>query len=47
MLDDPKRTPLEVKTAADGTRTIAVSRYINDTLGGVVVVEIDGDAARI
>ncbi len=46
LLDDPSR-PIEVKTAADGSRTIGVSRYaVNDTMGAVAVVEIDGDEVR-
>jgi alpha-L-fucosidase len=47
MLDDPKRTPLELKTAADGTRTLTLSRFaVNDTMGAVAVVEIEGDAVQ-
>jgi alpha-L-fucosidase len=46
MLDDPKRAPLEVRTAADGTRALAVSRFINDTMGAVAVVEIEGDTVQ-
>jgi alpha-L-fucosidase len=42
-LDDPKRTPLEVKTAADGRRYINPERWVNDSLGTVYVVEYTGD----
>lgn len=44
-LTDAKRTPLEVKTAADGRRYINASRYANDAMGTVYVVEFEG--ARI
>ena len=47
MLDDVSRTPLEVKTNPDGTRTLSVSRFINDTMGAVAVIEIDGDAVQL
>ena len=43
QLDDAKRTPLEVKVAADGRRFINPPRWINDSLGTVFVVEIEGD----
>lgn len=42
-LADAKRTPLEVKTAADGRRYINASRYANDSMGTVYVVEFEGD----
>jgi alpha-L-fucosidase len=42
-LDDPERTPLPVKTAADGRRFINPERWVNDSLGTVYVVEIAGD----
>jgi alpha-L-fucosidase len=42
QLDDPKRTPLEVKTAADGRRFINPMRWVNDSMGTVYVVEIEG-----
>jgi alpha-L-fucosidase len=42
-LDDPKRTPLEVKTAPDGRRYINPERWVNDSMGTVYVVEIAGD----
>jgi alpha-L-fucosidase len=41
-LDDPRRTPLEVKTAADGRRFINPERWVNDSLGTIYVVEIEG-----
>ncbi len=44
-LTDAKRTPLEVKTADDGRRYINASRYANDAMGTVYVVEFEG--ARI
>lgn len=47
MLDDPTRTPLEQKKNADGTRALVVSRYIVDTLGGVAVVEIEGNSVQL
>jgi alpha-L-fucosidase len=45
MLDDPKRTPLDITTEKDtGVRMMPVSRFaVNDTLGAVAVVEIEGD----
>ena len=43
-LADPKRTPFEVKTTKEGRRYVNVSRYVNDAMGTVYVVEIDGDA---
>ncbi len=46
MLDDPKRTPLNVATAKNGERSVTISRFINDTMGGVVVVEIEGDSVE-
>lgn len=42
-LTDARRTPLEVKTAADGRRYINASRYANDSMGTVYVVEFEGD----
>jgi alpha-L-fucosidase len=42
-LADAKRTPLEVKTAKDGRRFINPERWVNDSLGGVYVVEFEGD----
>jgi alpha-L-fucosidase len=40
-----KRSPLEVKTATDGKRSVTVSRFaVNDTMGAVIVVDIEGDA---
>ncbi|MDB6116038.1 MAG: hypothetical protein JWQ62_2983 [Lacunisphaera sp.] len=42
LADDP-RTPLEVKTAADGRSFINPPRWVNDTLGTVYVVEIEGE----
>ena len=44
LLGDPQKTPLEVKTREDGSRSLVVSRFINDTMGAVAVVEIAGDA---
>jgi alpha-L-fucosidase len=39
-----RRNTLEVKTAADGTRTINVPRMaVLDTMGAMIVVEIEGD----
>ena len=40
-LDDSKH-PYEVKTATDGTRFVNPSRFLNDTMGGVSVVEYEG-----
>lgn len=45
QVDDPKRTPYEVKTAPDGRRYINASPRAKDTLGTVYVVEFEG--ARI
>ncbi|HET7537229.1 MAG TPA: alpha-L-fucosidase, partial [Candidatus Didemnitutus sp.] len=42
-LTDAKKTPLEVKTATDGRRYLNPPRWINDSLGTVIVVEHDGD----
>jgi alpha-L-fucosidase len=43
-----KRKPLEVQTASDGTRTITVPRMaVLDTMGSVVIVEIEGDTAQV
>jgi alpha-L-fucosidase len=42
-LTDAKRMPLEVKTAAAGRRYINTSRYINDSMGTVYVVEFEGE----
>jgi alpha-L-fucosidase len=42
FIDGPRRVPLEVKTEPNGTRYLNPSRFINDGLGGVVVVEIEG-----
>jgi alpha-L-fucosidase len=47
MLDDPKRTPLQIRDDANGARTVVVSRFINDTMGAVVVVEIDGEKIEL
>jgi alpha-L-fucosidase len=47
MLDDPKRSPLPLKTGKDGVRAITLSRFdVNDTMGAVAVVEIEGDAVH-
>ena len=46
-LDDPQRAALSVETAADGGRYLGVTRYLNDTMGVVIVVEIEGDAAEL
>ncbi|HVU33953.1 MAG TPA: alpha-L-fucosidase [Opitutaceae bacterium] len=43
MLDDPDHKPLKVATAPDGSRWIGVSNFINNSMGEVVVVDIDGD----
>jgi hypothetical protein len=38
-----RRVPLQVKTGVDGRRTIAVPPMaVHDTMGSVVVVEIEG-----
>jgi alpha-L-fucosidase len=42
-LADAKRTPLEVKTAADSRRFINPERWVNDSMGTVYVVEFEGD----
>jgi alpha-L-fucosidase len=47
MLEDPQRTPLKIATDSAGRRTVAVSRFINDTMGAVVVVEIEGDVVEL
>lgn len=43
-LKDAKRTPYEVKTAADGRRYFYPERWINDDMGVVYVVEFEGGA---
>jgi alpha-L-fucosidase len=42
-LDGATRTILEIKTEPDGTRYVNPSRFINDSMGGVLVVEFEGD----
>ncbi len=42
-LADAKRTPFEVKTMPDGRRYISASRWANDEMGRVYVVEFEGD----
>lgn len=42
-LTDANRTPLEVKTAADGRHYISANRHANDSMGLVYVVEFEGD----
>jgi alpha-L-fucosidase len=42
-LADPKRTPFEVKLTKEGRRYVNVSRYVNDAMGTVYVVEFEGD----
>lgn len=42
-LTDAKRTPFEVKTAADGRRYLNPTRWVNDSMGTVFVVEFEGD----
>ncbi len=41
-LADAKRSPLELKTAADGRRFVNPDRWVNDSIGTVLVVEIEG-----
>jgi alpha-L-fucosidase len=43
MVGDPARAPLEVKTGDDGLRYLNPSRWINDDMGSVIVVEIEGE----
>lgn len=45
LLNDPKRAPLSVETK-EGVRSVIVPRFINDTMGGVLVVEIDGGSVQ-
>ena len=43
-----RRKPLAVKTSVAGVRTVNVPRMaINDTMGGVIIVEIEGDQAEL
>lgn len=42
-LTDAKRTPIEVQTAPDGRRYINPERWVNDSMGTVYVVEIEGN----
>jgi alpha-L-fucosidase len=47
LLDDPKHTPIAQKQTKSGVPYLAVSRFaVNDTLGAVVVVEIEGDTVQ-
>lgn len=46
MLDDPKHTPIEVTTSENGEHVVHVSRFINDTIGAVAVLEIEGDTVQ-
>jgi alpha-L-fucosidase len=46
FLDDPKQTPLEVEPHPQGGRYIGITRHLNDTIGRVVVVEIEGDSVQ-
>ena len=42
-----RRKALQVKTGADGVRTIDVPRMaVLETMGSVVIVEIEGDAVQ-
>ncbi|HEX9816769.1 MAG TPA: alpha-L-fucosidase [Candidatus Thermoplasmatota archaeon] len=43
QLDDPKRVPFEVKSTADGRSFFNPVRWVNDSMGTVYVVEIEGD----
>jgi alpha-L-fucosidase len=43
-LDQGKRVPYEVKTLPDGRRYIMPPRWVDDSLGTVYVVEIEGDS---
>lgn len=43
QLDDPQRTPFAVKAEADGTRYLNPPRFLNDTIGAVIVVEFEGE----
>jgi alpha-L-fucosidase len=45
-LADARRTPLEVRTAADGRQFINPERWVNDSMGTVYVVEIDGEVVK-
>ena len=47
LLGDADRTPLEVMSSADGTRSLTLSRYINDVMATVVVVEFEGDSIQL
>ena len=43
MLNDPKRTSLAVKTTDTGARYVNPPRFVNDTMGSVLVVEFEGE----
>jgi alpha-L-fucosidase len=47
LLNDPEKKPLAIGTFENGGRFVTVSHYINDTLGAVIVVEIEGDTVRL
>lgn len=47
MLDDPKQTPLTLHPQPAGGWYVSVSHYLNDTMGAVVVVDIEGDAVQL
>jgi len=43
QLDDPQHTRLEVKTTENGQRYFNPSRWVNDSMGTVYVVEFEGE----
>ena len=43
QLDDPQRKNYPVKSAEGGQRSFAAARWVNDSVGTVFVVEIEGD----
>ncbi len=43
QLDDPAHKPLEVQTSEKGGRSFHPSRFVNDSMGMVYVVEIEGE----
>jgi len=45
-LGDPQHTAYEVRTADDGRRYFNPLRWVNDSLGTVYVVEIEGDTVQ-
>jgi alpha-L-fucosidase len=46
-LDDPSQTALKVDDHPEGGRYVSVTPFINDTMGRVVAIEIQGERAEV